>query len=61
MKFDPIRQSIWRSNIHFVLGTLLLSSVGLWAGLAIIQTAWHVNPISQAFASSVEHEVFINP
>ncbi|MBC7836754.1 hypothetical protein H7X87_03180 [Acetobacteraceae bacterium] len=54
---DPIRGSVWRSNVHFFVGTIFLATCGLWAGLVMVQAAWGINPISQAFASTINSEL----
>ena len=54
--FDPIKGSIWKSNINFFLGALLLGSCGLWAIIVIVETAWNVNPVATAFAEVVYKE-----
>ncbi len=50
---DPIRGSIWRSNINSFLGTMFLGSVGLFAGILIWQAGVGTNPIAQAFEATV--------
>lgn len=56
MKFDPIRASIWRSNVHTLIGIIFLSSCALWAATIIVQAAWGVNPVANAFASVIDRE-----
>ena len=51
---DPIKGSILKSHVNSILGSLLLGSCALWAGMAIIQTAWLINPVTTAFAAMVE-------
>ena len=53
---DPIRGSIWQSNINSTLGSLLLASCALWAAVVIVQTAWHINPVTSVFAAVIEME-----
>jgi hypothetical protein len=54
--FDPIRGSIWMSNVNTVLGTMLLASCALGASLLIIHSAYGVNPVAQAFAAVTSQE-----
>lgn len=54
---DPIRGSIWQSNVNSAIGLLFVTSVALWAGTSIIETAWHINPVSQAFAAALSREL----
>ena len=56
MVIDPIRGSIWKSNVNTFLGILFLSSVALLAGIIIIRAAWGINPIENAFAAAVAQE-----
>jgi hypothetical protein len=56
MARDFIRESIWQSNINSIIGLALIAVCALWASLAIIQTSWHANPITSAFAAVIERE-----
>jgi len=56
MVIDPIRVSIWKTNINLVLGTLLLASVALWAATVMIRAAYGINPVANAFAMVVTHD-----
>lgn len=56
-KNSYIRESIWRSDVNTALGMLFIGSCALWAGLAIIEASWHVNPLSTAFAKALDHEI----
>ena len=43
MQIDPIRGSIWRSNINTFLGCMLIASCALWAVYTILHTATAAN------------------
>ncbi|TSC69419.1 MAG: hypothetical protein G01um101456_198 [Parcubacteria group bacterium Gr01-1014_56] len=57
---DPIRGSIWKSNVNSWLGTLFLASCALWAVVVIVQTAWGTNPVTNAFAAIIESQAEIS-
>jgi hypothetical protein len=54
---ESLRGSIWQSKVRSGLGILFLGTCALWAAVIIIQTAWGVNPIAQAFAKALDREV----
>lgn len=57
---DPIRGSIWRSNINSWLGSLFLASVALLAGIIMWQAASGTNPLVGAFEATVyKHSTYI--
>lgn len=56
MAIDPIRVSVWKTNVNLVLGTLLLATVALWAATVMIRAAWGINPVENAFAMVIATE-----
>jgi len=56
---DPIRESIWRSNVNSWLGTLFLGSVALFASIVIWEAGFGANPLVQAFEATVyQHNTY---
>ncbi|MBX4192129.1 hypothetical protein KW798_01450 [Candidatus Parcubacteria bacterium] len=44
-------EHLLKERVSTILGTLLLGSVALWAGVTIWQTATGTNPVTKAFAA----------
>lgn len=53
----PSEAHVLKENISTMLGSLLLGSVALWAGITIWQTATGTNPITKAFAAVLVHDL----
>ncbi len=52
---DDYRGTIWLSNINTMLGTLLLGSCALAAGLVMWQAAYGTNPFEHVLLSGIYH------
>lgn len=50
---DDYRSTIWLSDVNTMLGTLLLGSCALAAGLVIWQAAFGTNPFERVLLSSI--------
>jgi hypothetical protein len=53
---DPIRGSIWRSNVHTSIGLLLVASCALVGSLAIIKAVGMLTRSRTAFAQVIDRE-----
>ncbi len=51
---DPLdyKRGIFVSNVNFLLASVLIFSVGLWATLTILDVAQGTNPLTEAFLRS---------
>lgn len=49
--------NILRERVSTFLGTLLLGSVALWAGITIWETANGQNPLVHAFTALIERDI----
>ncbi len=56
---EPIRGSIWKSNVNTFLGTLLLATFALWASLVMWRAAFGENPLANAFSAAIASETQI--
>jgi hypothetical protein len=54
---DPIRGSIWKSNINTWLGLTLVFVWGLWAAITIVRVADHANAATSNFIPAVEVQI----
>jgi hypothetical protein len=59
MRLDPIQTSVLRSNVNTLVGLGLIAACALWAGSVIVQAAWHVDPVANAFSAMVNQETHL--
>ena len=57
--FEPIRESLWKSRVNTLIGSIFLSSVALWAGIVIVEASWGVNPVVEAFSAAMEERTVL--
>jgi hypothetical protein len=54
-----LRDSIWKSRVNSLIGSIFLGSVALWAALLIVEASWGTNPLATAFEKAVYTRTYL--